>query len=408
MSEDEVVALHVGGQAPQASGRFALWSMGFRPFFLLAGLSAVVLVVAWLGAYRGEMPAAGLVAHFDMIAWHYHEMLFGFAVAVIAGFLLTAGSNWTGRPTARGKSLMVLAGVWLAGRLAVAAGSVLPGWLIAVIDLAFLPALCIALALPVVATGNRRNYVFIGLLGLLTAANGVMHLPALGWTEITARTGGLLATYIILLMIVLIGGRVFPYFASKRLAKPKVYRYKPVEIASVVSLVALMIVELAAPAATGVLAALAGFAAVVHAVRWAGWHDRRVWAEPLLWVLYMGYGWLIVGLALRGFAALGKVVVFLPMHAYTVGAIGVLTLGMMARVALGHTGRALEPARTTTAAFVLINLATLVRVFGPIVWPGGYITLVSIAGVLWAIAFVLFLVIYTPICIRPRVDGKPG
>jgi uncharacterized protein involved in response to NO len=303
---------------------------------------------------------------------------------------------------------MALVGLWLAGRIAMLCGAWLPSAVIAAIDLSFLPALMIALAIPVIRSRNWRSLVFLILLAAMMIANLMMHLSALGVTIGTARPGGFFAIYLIMIMIAVIGGRVFPYFASKRLTEAKVRRYMPIEIASIVTLAALMFVELFAPTALNVIAGLAAAAALVHAARFVGWHDRRVWGVPLLWVLYTGYAWLIIGLGMRAAAAMGYVMPMLPTHAMTIGAIGVLTLGMMARVSLGHTGRALQQAPLTTVAFIVINLATAVRVFGPVVAPMQYAAWVAISGALWALAFVLFLIVYAPIFVKPRVDGRIG
>ncbi|QNN22227.1 NnrS family protein [Planctomycetales bacterium ZRK34] len=404
----QVVPLAVKGVAAGADkNSMPLWAMGFRPFFLLAGVSAIMLVAVWVGIYRGEWIAVAPGRYFDIFTWHYHEMIFAFTTAVIAGFLLTAASNWTGMRTAHGPWLMALVGLWLAGRVAILSGEVMPEPLIAAIDIAFLPALIAAVAVPIIQTQNWRNLVFIVLLLAMTIANVMMHLQAMGIAAV-ARPGAFFAVYLVMIMIAIVGGRVFPYFASKRLPEAKVKRYPALEIASIATLVALTLAELVAPTALEVIALLAALAAVAHTLRFVGWCDRRVWGVPLLWVLYTGYAWLIIALIMRAAAARGYVMPMLPTHAMTVGAIGVLTMGMMARVSLGHTARELKASKITIAAFVVINLAAVVRVLGPMVVPQKYAACVSASGVLWAIAFVLFLIVYTPIFIKPREDGRIG
>lgn len=404
---NEVVPLAVRGVAPTANDGMPIWAMGFRPFFLMAGVSAVLLVTVWVAIFRGQWIVAAPARYLDMFSWHFHEMIFGFAAAVIAGFLLTAASNWTGQRTAHGPWLIALVGLWLAGRVVMLSGAWLAKPIIAAVDLAFLPALIVAVGLPIVRTRNWRNLLFIILLTAMTIANVLMHLQALGAAG-SARRGGFFAIDLIIIMIAVVGGRVFPYFASKRLPDAKVRRYMPVEIASIVSLALLMFAELLSPMSMKVIAALAGFAALANGVRFIGWLDRRVWGVPLLWVLYTGYAWLIIGLMLRAGAALEYITPTLSTHALTVGAIGVLTLGMMARVSLGHTGRALQQSTLTTIAFVVINLSAVLRALGPLAAPHEYAACVAISGGLWAVAFAMFLITYTPIFIGPRIDGRAG
>ena len=379
------------------------FALGFRPFFLAAGVAAVALIATWLAVYRG---ALGLPAYYDVITWHGHEMVFGYAVAVIAGFLLTAVRNWTGVPTPTGGLLALLVALWLAGRLAALLPALLPREWIAAIDLAFLPALALSLSGPLLRRPQPGQVVFLPLLLGLTAANAMVHLQMLGITAVTARPGLYFAVDLIVLIIAVVGGRVLPFFTQRGVgAAPR--RWPAVEWAvwGTTGAVALVDVFALAPA---VAIPICAAGAVAHAVRLAGWYDRRIWGVPLLWVLHLGYGWLAVGFALKAAVAAGLLIPMVGLHALTVGGIGVLTLGMMARVALGHTGRALQASAPMAVAFALINAAAAARALFAAALPAWYAQTILLAGALWLAAFAIFVAEFDAILLRPRVDGQPG
>ena len=381
---------------------WAPFALGFRPFFLAAGLYAVVLMALWLlvlrrGIYLGELSPP---------VWHGHEMVFGFAVAVIAGFLLTAAQNWTGIRTPSGPPLAALFLLWLAGRVSFLVPGVPPG-LVAAIDLSFLPVLALALALPILRAKQLHNYPFPLMLLALAAANALVHGEALGWTAATAGPGLYLAVYVVVTMIVVMGGRVIPSFTDNKL-QTRARRWKAIEILAPVATLGALVAALIAPV-SGVTALLAAVAATVHVIRLAGWYTSRYWSVPLLWILHLGYAWIAIGFVLLTLSAAGLDVTGVSaLHAFTVGGIGTLTLGMMARVSLGHTGRLLEPAPVMTRAFALINLAALFRAVLPLLVPGVYSQLMATAALAWIAAFGLFVLVYAPMLLRPRVDGKPG
>jgi uncharacterized protein involved in response to NO len=379
------------------------FALGFRPFFLLAGWAATLLLGLWLWRWQ---TGAGAGEYYGLIGWHGHEMLFGYTVAVIAGFLLTAVRNWTGQQTAAGAMLAGLAALWLAGRIAPLVPG-LPGPAVALVDLAFLPALGAALAGPLWRGRSRINRVFLVFVAAMTLANLMVHLEAFGVSAGGAARGRQLMLDMVLALILMVGGRVMPFFTERAVPAASPRNRPVVEKAGFVLMAGLLLTELALPggAPAGVLALTL---ALVQAVRVAGWHHPGVWRIPILWVLYTGYAWLVAGLALRGLAAFGLLLPTLGLHALTAGAIGVLTLGMMARVALGHTGREMRAPRAVALGFVLLNVGALFRVAAPIAWPGAYGTWVLIAGMLWNIAFLAFALVYSPVLVRPRVDGQPG
>ncbi|HEY1371530.1 MAG TPA: NnrS family protein [Candidatus Binatia bacterium] len=388
---------------PGASGGPVLFALGFRPFFLLAAIFAIVTMGDWLYLYLG---GGEVESYYGGIDRHPHEMIFGYTAAILAGFLLTAVRNWTNIMTASGASLAALAGLWLAGRVAPFFPRALPPILIALVDLAFLPALAGALAVPLIRS-RQRNLIFIPILLALAAANLLVHLQESGYAAATARPGTFLGLDLIVLIIVVVGGRVIPFFTERALAGANVRRRTVIEWLAPLSALAFAIADLASPNSP-VAGACAALAAIVNGARLLGWHDRRVWRMPLLWVLHLGYGWIVVGFFLRTLAAFGAAAPEYTIHAFTVGGIGVLTLGMMARVSLGHTGRPLEAAAPMALAFVLINLAALVRGILPIVAPEFFSQLIALSGALWIAAFALFIAVYAPILTAPRIDGQPG
>jgi len=387
---------------PMRPAGFALFALGFRPFFLAAGVFAIVLLGLWLAVLEGRIATGPLAP----AVWHGHEMLFGFTVAVIAGFLLTAAQNWTGIRTPSGTPLAALFLLWLAGRL----GFLIPGLpagLVATVDLLFLPVLALALAWPIIKAKQLSNAPFPVMLLVLAAANALVHGEALGWSAASASLGLHLAAYVVVMMMVVMGGRVIPSFTDNKL-RTRARRWKAIEWLAPVATLGALVAALLVPdsRATVLLAALA---AAVHVIRLAGWYTGKFWSVPLLWILHLGYAWIALGFALLALSAAGvSAATGASLHAFTTGGIGVLTLGMMARVSLGHTGRLLEAAPLMTLAFVAINLAALIRVMLPLLFPAAYAQGMAAAGLMWIAAFGLFAAIYTPILLRPRVDGKAG
>lgn len=381
--------------ARPAARRIPLLALGFRPFFLLAALLAAVAVPLWLMMLKGLVFSGG---HLDPLAWHRHEMIFGYGLAVIAGFLLTAAQNWTARPMPAGAQLLALVALWLAARIALILGG--PPWLAITLDVAFPLAVALALWPPLWATRQWRNLGFVPLLcgfaGLALAA----HLDA----PVDVYRVALL---LIVLLLVVMGGRVIPAFTGNALPQARIRRQEAAEWPAIVSVAALVVLELLA-APGGWIAATALAAAALNALRMVPWGTLATLRQPILWILHAGYAWIVVGLALYGLAALGVLGPSPALHALAVGAFGSLTLGMMSRVALGHTGRPLVAARPIVLAYALINLAALARIVPPLAADSLYLASATASGVMWSLAFVLFLVVYVPILARPRVDGRPG
>jgi len=380
-----------------------MFSAGFRPFFLLAGLWSALAVPLWLCAYAGELMLPSAV---PAVVWHAHEMVFGFAFASVAGFLLTAIPNWTGRLPLRGVPLAALAFLWLAGRAAVLFSAWIGALPAALIDLAFPAALIAVVAREIVAGRNWRNLPMVAALSLLAAGSLLVHLHALG-ISYTAATGNRLGIATLSMLIALVGGRIVPSFTRNWLARERPKGALPAQagrfdIAALAVTFAALACWVAVPqaAATPWLALAAGIALAVRLSRWCGFATLR---EPLLFVLHMGYGWLAFGLLLLG---LNGFMAWLPasaaLHALTVGAVGTMTLAVMTRATLGHSGRPLAAGKGTAAIYVLVTLAALLRLGVPL---GGSLAmpLTWAAGTAWSAAFLLFVILYCRplICVNP-------
>lgn len=383
----------------------AIAAKGFRPFFLLAGAWGALAVPLWLLSLRG---IARPGAYLDPTYWHAHEMVFGFASAVIAGFLLTAAANWTGRETLVGPPLLVLAGLWMAARLALVTPG-LPRGLVAALDLAFLPAVALAIGRPIAASQSKRNYGIVGVLVVLSVANALMHLDVLGVLPGWRRRGAIVGVDIVITLIVVMAGRIFPMFTKNATGVATIRSSPRLDMAAIATMLAVTLTD-AAGVAAEVSAIVAGAAAVLTAARAAHWGTRHSFKEPLLWILHVGYAWIPIGLALRAISQLAPAAVpsSLGTHALTAGAIGGLCLGMMARVSLGHSGRPLAASRPVAVAFGLVTAAAAVRVALPLADVRAYATALTLATVLWSLAFAIFALVYAPVFTKPRVDGKPG
>ncbi len=381
-----------------------LFALGFRPFFLLAGYFAILFMVTWVAVFAG---ALAFTPYYGELGWHSHEMIFGYTAAVVAGFLFTAVRNWTAKPTPTGVYLAALCVLWLGGRILPVLPTIFPGWLIALVDLSFLPLVAIGIGIPLIRAGEKRNLGFLLILAGLFIGNLYVHLEVLGYSQLMARKGTFLGFYIVILLIVIMGGRVIPFFTERALEGLVIKRRPAIEWLATTSALAFALAEMF-PTPAWMTGACAALAAIANAFRLASWYTNRFWRVPLLWVLHVGYGWIVAGFCLETTAAFHLIPPQYTIHAFTVGGIGVLTLGMMARVALGHTGRPLRVGSPMAVAFALINVAAVLRALLPIWQPGRLSELVILSGTFWSIAFLIFVIVYTPILTRPRIDGRPG
>ncbi len=380
-----------------------LFSAGFRPFFLLAAVWAALALPLWLLVYAGWL---ALPSALPPTNWHMHEMVFGYGGATVAGFLLTAIPNWTGRMPLQGRPLMILAALWALGRLAVLFSAGIGAAPAALLDLVFPLLFACAVGREILAGRNWRNLPMLLAAALLFAGNLLVHLEAVGATGATAALGDRLGLATLLMLMAIVGGRIVPSFTRNWLAKerndvPPPAALGPFDLAALIVTALALLAWTAAPEARATAWAelAAGLALGLRLLRWRGIATRR---EPLVWILHLGYGWLALGfllLAADGFFPL------LPrttaLHALTVGAIGTMTLAVMTRASLGHTGRPLLAGPGTRAIYLLITAAALLRLAAPL---GGaqYMSLLALAGLAWTSAFALFALLYAGPLALPR------
>ena len=379
---------------------------GYRPFFTSGAVWALVALALWLGALSGTFT---LPTHFDPLAWHRHEMLFGFVGAVIAGFLLTAIPNWTGRLPIAGGPLALLFVLWLAARAAVLFSAQVGALVAASLDVGFYVILAALAAREVLAAKNRNAPVVILVL-LFAIANALDHSAAAGMID-DEGIGTRAAIAIVIAMISLIGGRVVPSFTRNWLVKQGAQLGLPTQpgrfdIVVIAATVLAMAGWLIAPLASSV-GYLLILAAVLQAVRLARWSGVRTWRDPLVLVLHVGYAWVPVGLCLLGLSIISSAV---PgsgaIHALTAGAMATMILAVMSRATLGHTGRELKASPGTVAIYVMVTIGALGRVAAPLL-PMDYMLAVRLSGIAWGGAFLMFLLVYGPKLIGPRPDGRP-
>ena len=389
---------------------FPLWRQAFRPFFLGGALFSLLAMIAWSGLLAGWLTFR---PHGNPFFWHAHEMLFGFVAAIVTGFLLTAVQNWTGLRATHGRSLAALFGLWLAARILMALE--LQGaawtWLVALVDLAFLPAVAILMARLVIAAGNHRNLVFLPILTLLTAANLLTHLSLVPGKEALFSWGMYAAILLVTQLMVVVAGRVTPMFTANGTGTTRVATLPWLEYATwfATGMVVLAYLLngrdwLPAPLLSW-LCALAALSNAVRAWRWRPWITLRV---PLLWSLHIAYWFIPVGFALLALHYAGlRISHSSAIHALTAGAMGALILAMTARVSLGHSGRPLAPGPLVTLALGLVVLAGVSRLLAqefPALSAGGYL----VPATLWSLAYLGFVLGNARILTTPRPDGRPG
>ncbi len=392
---------------PAPPPRFALFQLGFRPFFAGAALYGVVAVFLWLLAYLYGVPVAP--AALGPVLWHGHEMVFGYALAVVAGFLLTAVGNWTGVKSFHGAPLILTFGLWLIARLAI----YLPGdWLMvaALADLGFLLLLILGVAIPVIRVRQWKQVGILSKLVLLLLASAAFYAGALGWLADGIRWGLFGAFYVILALVFMMARRVVPFFIERGVDEDFSPRNRTwLDVASLVLVLLWAALEVFLPGQTRAIAVTALALLLMHGLRLIDWHTPGIWRKPLLWSLYLGYASLVLGFGLRVLSIWGDLSPFLALHAFAYGGIGLMTLGMMSRVALGHTGRnVFQPPPAVGLFLAILVLGVCFRVLVPLVLPEQYRIWIGASQALWIAAFGYFAAVYLPMLIRPRVDGRPG
>jgi len=393
---------------PQPVKRFALFELGFRPFFLFASLFSIIATSIWMAAYTFGL-SLPISSYTSPIAWHGHEMVFGYSLAIIAGFLLTAVRNWTGVQTIKGWPLASLVLIWALARTFPLLGlPILSEWA-ALLDLLFIIGLILAVLHPIAKVKQWRQLLIVSILILILAADIVYYLGVLHIVDQGISWGLFSGVYLIMGLIFTLARRVMPFFIERGVGyKVQLQNWSFIDSSSLLFLAALWIVDVFLK--QQLLTALISFVLVLlHGVRLWGWHTKGIWKKPLLWVLFLGYSMFILGFALKSINYFSLYPTSLPLHAFTYGGIGLMTLGMISRISLGHTGRNInEPPTALTWIFLCLFLGVLIRVIMPIIMPSAYLQIIGLAQALWILAFTGFLYNYLMIFIKPRTDGQPG
>jgi len=392
-------------ERPARNAGTAILKLGFRPFFAGAALFSAVSTLVWMGLYVFDghwQPAL------PGLTWHAHEMVFGYGMAVIAGFLLTAVRNWTGVQTLHGLPLLLLFLLWLTARLLLAGGTELLAWA-ALADGLFNLLLLIALAWPIFKVRQFKQFGTLSKVMLLMFANLLFYAGALNIYPWGVQAGLYSGVYLVLALIFVMSRRVLPFFIERGIGESVSLTNRGwLDGGSLLLFIGFWLADIVEPNSL-LVAWLAGLLCVLHAIRLAGWHAAGIWARPLLWVLYLAYAAVIAGFALKVAVYWFGISPFLPLHAFTYGGIGLFTLGMMARVTLGHTGRdILHPPAPVSWIFGMLAVGSVVRVVLPLLDAAHYVFWIGLSQLLWLFAFVLFLWVFLPMLWQPRTDGQFG
>jgi len=385
----------------------AFLQLGFRPFFAGAAIYAIISIFVWMGVYQHgwSLVPVGMPASL----WHAHELIYGYALAVIAGFLLAAVKNWTGESTVQGAGLLILFLLWVFARVAFLAASVVPLQVAAALDTLFLLGVLVAISLPIIKVRQWKQLGIVSKILLMLIFNSIFYLAALASDAILMGQAVYFGLYLVLALIFVMARRVIPFFIQNGVEYPvKLKNPLWLDISSLVLFVLFVIYDVL-DISDLVTAVLAGLLAVLHSVRLLLWYTPGIWKKPLLWVLYLAYASIVAGFVLSAATAFVGSSYFLAVHAFTVGGIGLLTLGMMSRVTLGHTGRnVFDPPSGLGVMFALMLAAAIVRVLLPLFDMSRYPVWVAVSQWLWIVAFSLFLLRFLPMLIRARVDGRAG
>ena len=386
--------------APAPRGA-AFLRLGFRPFYLGAAVLAALAVPAWMMVFLGQWVWAPALSP---LLWHAHEMLLGFASAVIIGFLMTAVKAWTGLATPRGLPLGALALLWLSARIAALTA---PYAVFAVLDTLLLPIVALVLLRLLLRAGNTRNLPLAALLLLLSAANATFHLSVLGLLDLAPTRALHSALAVIVMVECVMAGRVIPGFSMSAIPGLRITALLWLERSALaLTGLGLLLWVFAAP---GWIASLTlGLAAAAHVWRQWRWKPLLSRRRPILWVLHLSYAWIPVGLGLLALAQINLLAVSLGLHALAVGTTGGLIIGMITRTARGHTGRTLQATPAEVLAYVLVALAAVMRVLMPLLWPDLLLVWLIGAAAAWSVAFAIYVFIYVPWLTQTRLDGKDG
>lgn len=386
-----------------------IFRLAFRPFFLAASAFSVISMLLWAMFWAGNFSVTRFM-YANPVWWHSHEMLFGFSGAIIIGFLLTAVQNWTGNPGVRGWKLAGIFALWLLARVGLMTST--PHYIWMFVDLLWMPLAAYFLAVPIIIRRQWNNLFFVPLIIVMTVLNGLFHLNALGVSDISLHSISFATVIVISVIVLIVGGRVIPFFTWRGTQTEQITRVKWIELSSLIpSWLLLLNVLLPVPEAINryslpILLAATAVSNLIRFMRWRSFSTRKV---PLLWLLHFAYASLIIGMLLLAIHySFGTISYSIGLHCLTVGGVGCMILAMIARVSLGHTGRSLHVGPIMVVAFVALVVATLARTVFIWVMPSMTINGYLISALLWALAFAIFTVVYFPILTKPRLDGRPG
>ncbi len=386
--------------------QFALFNLGFRPFFLGASIFSIISVLLWMGIFVWQIPLQ--IKGINVYQWHAHEMIYGYSVAVIAGFLLTAVKNWTGKQTLHGFWLLGLFIFWLTARVLFLFGTSFI-FIAAIFDMLFMLCLIIAIAYPMYKSKQWKQTGILAKLILLAVGNYLFYLGAINNTEQEIYWGNYGGLLLIIGLILTLGRRVIPFFIERGVTYPvQLVNYKLIDRISLILFVIFFVSFLFIDDKQFYsYSALALF--IVTTFRLIGWHTAGIWDNPLLWILFIAVVFIDIGFLLIAASDLINIPIRLAIHAFSYGGIGIITLGMMSRVSLGHTGRNVQvtPAGIPTS-FILLIMGATCRVLLPIIDMNHYLVWIIISQILWAVAFLIFAIVFIPILTKPRVDRQFG
>lgn len=390
----------------ESQKKMALFNLGFRPFFLGASIFAIVSITLWMLLYFSNSVIT--IEHISVSQWHAHEMLYGYGMAVVAGFLLTAVKNWTGIPTLYGKPLMILFAAWCVARVLFLFGTAYFAWAAAA-DLLFGLMLIVAITMPIIKARAWMQLAVVSKVLLLLIGNIVFFLGYFG-----VISSGMLyaingAVLLLISLILMIGRRVIPFFIERGTeGKVQLKQYKWLDISILVVFLALFLNVIFFQFAS-LTSLLAGALFALNGYRLYNWHIVGIWRVPLLWSLYLSAWMVNLGFMFFGLQNENSSMSILTLHLFTIGGIGLMTLSMMSRVALGHTGRDIrKPSPWLNIAFVCLIVSVLFRVLVPIITMQFYTLWVLVSAVFWVLSFAIYIFIYTPILVKSRVDGLFG
>ena len=385
----------------------AFMQLGFRPFFAAAFLFAAFSIFTWMILFVNgwSLPTP----EYPTMMWHAHEMVFGYSMAVVAGFLLTAIRNWTNIQTIQNTPLFLLAMLWLAARIAPFTGLKSAILWAAVFDTAFCLAFFAAAAYPLILA---KQWIQIGIASkilFIAVANLFFYLGLLGVLEDGGSTGLYAGFYLIFALILTMARRLIPFFVEKAATPPRqILNFRWIDLSSLVLFLVFAIADLINPTSQ-IVAVLALLQFGLHAIRLKLWHHPDIWNKPLLWILYLAYAWITLGFFMKAGSVWFGLSPFAAIHSFAYGGFGMITIGMMARVSLGHTGRnVFDPPKQLNIIFLMMAAGSVCRILLPVLFPSYYIYWIVAAQLLWVAAFLAILVLYLPMLIKARVDGRPG